>query len=193
MYLIVFINQSTLIWARKCCKIGVSSRRIKGLQAFILHFPGSGCMQMGLTRHKSPLIQFPFSWLHSLSLSLSQMGLFCGEDVVSFKYRGAKATTLHTKNKKVFGCGQNTKVMQMPLRSIPKAENKRQRKRGSFTFLQQYQYYKNAFLLLPEYFCKESLSLNRGMIVLNNGLFYLRNCLLFRATLLPHKKLTGLI
>ena len=81
----------------------------------------------------------------------------------------------------------------MPLRSIPKAENKRQRKRGSFTFLQSYQYYKNAFLLLPEYFCKESLSLNRGMIVLNNGLFYLRNCLSFRATLLPHKKLTGLI
>ena len=47
----------------------VTSRRIKGLQAFVLHFPGSGCMQMGPTRHKSPLIQFPFSWLHSLSLS----------------------------------------------------------------------------------------------------------------------------
>ena len=59
-----------LLWSGlKCCKIGVSSRRIKGLQAFILHFPGSGCMQMGLTRHKSPLIQFPFSWLNSLSLS----------------------------------------------------------------------------------------------------------------------------
>ena len=139
-----------------------------------ISFEEIGDFQFGrlfVTQGEDLLIQFLFSWLHNPSLSPCQMGLFCGEDVVSFKYRGAKATTLHTKNKKVFGCGQNTKVMQMPLRSIPKAENKRQRKRGSFTFLQQYQYYKNAFLLLPEYFCKESLSLNRGMIVLNNGLF----------------------